>query len=78
MKGDIKMVRCKFRVQSKEVFEKNDQCERPTLVKMFPVHSEPFGKYTPSGKLEMYIQNDEAENELVIGKEYYIDITRAE
>jgi hypothetical protein len=71
-------VRCKFRVASKEVFEKNDQCERPTRVKLFPVHSDPFGKYTPSGSMEIFVQNDEAEKQLEIGKEYFVDITPAE
>jgi hypothetical protein len=71
------MVRCKFRVISKQVFEKNDQCERPTNVRLCPVHSEPFGKYTPSGSMEIYIQNDEAEKQLEVGKEYFIDIVEA-
>ena len=72
------MVRCKFRVMSKTVLKKNDQCERPTNVKLCPVQSEPFGKYTPSGSMELTIQNDEAEKQFEIGKEYYIDISVAE
>lgn len=72
------MVRCKFVVQSKEVFSKNDQCERPTRVKLYPVQSAPFGKYTPSGSMEIFVQNDDAENQLEVGKEYFIDITLAE
>jgi hypothetical protein len=76
MKGENEMpVRCKFKVASKEVFEKNSQCERPTKVKLFPVPSEPFGKYTPAGSMELFIQNDEAESQLVVGKEYFVDIT---
>jgi hypothetical protein len=70
-------VRCKFRVTSKELFPKNDQCERPTKVKLYPVTGGAFGKYTPSGSMEMLIQNDEAEAQLEVGKEYYIDITEA-
>lgn len=36
-----------------------------------------FWKYTPSGKLEMYIDNDAAFGEFHVGTEYYLDITPA-
>jgi hypothetical protein len=71
-------VRCKFRVTSKEVYPKGDQCDRPTTVKLHAVKSDPFGKYTPSGHIEMYIMNDEAEAQFEVGEEYIVDFTKVE
>jgi hypothetical protein len=36
-----------------------------------------FFKYTPYGKLEVGTINTEVANEIEVGAEYYIDITRA-
>lgn len=60
----------------------------PTNVKLEPVYkrgedgknaeNEAFGDATPSGSLQMLIQNDQAASQFEVGKEYYLDITPAE
>jgi hypothetical protein len=73
------MVRCKFKVYEKgERASWNKEEPNPCFVKMSPVQGEPFGKYTPSGNIEMTIINDEAAKQFDVGKEYFIDITLAE
>lgn len=49
-------------------------------VKMRPVNgnseeNKDFWKYTPSGNLEMFVNNPKAQEFFVAGAEYYIDFT---
>lgn len=72
------MVRCKFRVYEKiekENYYCIDGCNKPTIVKLTPCSGFPFGQYTPNGNIEMFILNDEAEKQFIIGQEYYVDFT---
>lgn len=75
------VVRAKFRVTSiKRVSHNPDAC----AVEMTPVSADEveenqrFHKYTPSGKLEMFIDNPAAAEKLVLGQAYYVDFTPAE
>jgi hypothetical protein len=36
-----------------------------------------FSKYTPSGKLEMMVDNGTVINRFILGKAYYLDFTEA-
>jgi len=69
------MVRSKFRVYSKTELEGSKEYPSRVVVNLVAVQGEPFGKYTPSASLEMCIQNDEAQSEFVVGKEYFVDFT---
>ena len=40
--------------------------------------NESFFKWAPYGKLEIGVVSDEVVNQFEVGKEYYIDITKAE
>ena len=77
-------IRCKFRVESKE--ETVSTGNIPTYnVKMTPVYgnadpeseNSKFWKWTPSGEFKMSSINEKAAEQLIVGKEYYIDIIRA-
>jgi hypothetical protein len=72
------MVRAKFRVYEKTETETKQDGNTGYRVKLTPVQSEQFGKYTPIGTMEMLILNDEASKQLEVGKEYYIDLTPVE
>lgn len=54
-------------------------------IKLTPVYSSDpesengkFYKQTPGGSLDLSTVNDEAAKQFEVGKEYYIDITKAE
>lgn len=73
------MVRAKFYVSSITQYSHAD-----TEVKLSPVYSSDdnhenklFWDATPMGEITMHIKNEVAVREFVIGKEYYIDFTRA-
>jgi len=71
------MVKAKFICESKEQFINGGR------VKLVPVTSgseenKNFWKYTPDGRLEMWVDNDAAFKQFEVGKEYYLDITAAE
>jgi hypothetical protein len=70
------MFECKFRLTSMQTYEPNPECKRPVNVEMCGVKSEPFGKYTPSAKVEMFIQNDAVFAELEPGAEYLVTFTK--
>ena len=74
------MIRCKYKVTLKTELETtfNCKCTKPTIVKMIPATSEIFGEFTPLGSIEILIKNDEAEKQLIVGKEYFVDFTPAE
>jgi hypothetical protein len=48
-----KMVRSKFKLYSKTELEGSPENSSRVVVKLIPVQGEPFGKWTPSGRLEM-------------------------
>lgn len=77
--GEIKMVRAKFYVYSLRQFASTGQ----VAVELWPVtdgseENKNFWKYTPAGKIEMTIDNPEAVKQLELGKEFYVDFTKAE
>lgn len=71
-------VQCKFEVTSKTLMKGNDQCKNVALIKMSAVKSEPFGKYTPCGEVNMTIQNDSVEPLFVVGQEYIVEFIPVE
>lgn len=71
-------VRAKFRVSN--IF--NVPGSEGTRVVLHPVYGESpenkeFFSYTPSGEIQMYIKNKVAEEQFVVGYEFYIDFTKA-
>jgi len=79
----MKTVRAKFKVAS--VTKREGWGENPILydVQMLPVTGEneenkKFFASTPSGELKLSTINPEAAEQLIPGKEYYLDITIAE
>jgi hypothetical protein len=74
-----KMVRCLFKVIEKAELEKYPYDESKTFrIKLFPMQSEPFGRYTPSGSMELLIKNDSASEQFIVGQQYYVDIYPAD
>lgn len=72
-------VRAKFRCNS--VTDFGDRNGR--LVKLSPVTSgseenKGFWNATPSGTLEMHINNEHAAEQFIAGKSYYLDFTPAD
>jgi hypothetical protein len=72
------MVRAKFIVESVTNTRYGNG-----VVKLSPVASgseenEKFWQYTPSGLIELQTTNLDALNQFEVGKEYYIDFTKAE
>ena len=71
-------VRAKFRVISVEDFGYTKK------VKLSPVQADDipenqkFHKYTPSGSLEMSIDNPPAADQFKPGKDFYVDFTEVE
>ena len=75
------MVRAKFRVTSiKKVVSYNSDQHETDHVSLNPV-SDPanktWSKWTPSGQLEMQINNPEALNQFKLGQCYFLDFTEA-
>jgi hypothetical protein len=75
----MEKVRAKFKVDS------ITRSQNPGVsVKLYPVcadgipENERYHKYTPSGSLEMYIDNPPAAEFFEIGKQFYVDFTKAE
>lgn len=69
------MTRAKFYVFSKTEFTDGWQVVLQPVTKTSP-ENETFWRYTPSGKLEMFVRK-EAGNLFEVGKEYYLDFTPA-
>lgn len=72
------MVLAKFYVQTKTEYQGGQ-----ISIVMAPVYSDndenkDWAKYTPSGKLEMMIDNESAAKFFEVGKEYYLRFTHAE
>lgn len=73
------MVRAKFRVVS---IEKRAEYKTHTIdfVKLQAVYDEgnkSWSKWTPSGHLDMQIDNKEALNQFKLGQTYFLDFTEA-
>lgn len=79
-------VRAKYRVNAKEEVAGgviNGEVETLVTVKMTPVitgseENKEFFRYTPSGELRIGTINQKAAEFFEIGKEYYLDFTKAE
>lgn len=67
------MVRAKFKAISK-----GDNNVTLQAVTSGSEENEQFWKYTPSGLIQMGIDNKDALEQFEIGKEYYVDFSKAE
>lgn len=68
----------------------NPHVYHPTRVTMAPVYvnneerkagnkeNEVFGYYTPNGRIELSINNDEASSQFKVDQEFYVDFTAVE
>lgn len=76
--GMAMSVRAKFIVTTKTEFATNGQDGQTTTahqVRLAPVKDELFGPFTPAGNLDMTIHNLGAAAQLIVGQEYYLDLT---
>jgi len=81
-------VRAKFYCASKTENGNHPNSNVPNPFKMVSVVLNPvmygskvnktFYRYTPSGKIELSNLNDVAADQFEVGKEYYVDFTKAE
>lgn len=77
-------VRAKFRVMERANRAGWSPDAKPTcFVRLAPVtasseENKSWAKYTPSGSIEMNIDNPEAYDAFELGAEYYVDFTKAE
>lgn len=73
-------VRGKFQVQSVTTHSWNPNAKTVKLhaVSTGSKENESWAKYTPSGTIEMLIENPPAADQLAIGKEFYVDFTPAD
>ena len=78
----VPVVRAKFRL-----VEKREHCDNQGVTLVFtPVTSgyddieedKRFHRYTPSGKLEMFVNNPPAAEKFALGGKYYLDFTPAD
>lgn len=79
------MIRSKFKVNSVDRTKRDDGSIQSMRVKLFAVYSNDpdsvnhaFWSATPSGYVEMQINNEAAFDQFVDGAEYYVDFTKAE
>lgn len=73
------MVQAKFKVT--EIIQRegaDPNQDPPVVVILSPVKGEPFGKYTPSGSINMTITNKAASDQFEVGKEYLVEFKPAE
>jgi len=76
LNGEKKMVRCKFRCESKTENKNNNGYDLVLVpVSCGSEENKNFFNYTPYGELRFGTVNKEAAKQIEIGKEYYIDIT---
>jgi len=75
------MVRAKFRVNAiRNVAAYNSSTHETTFVELVPAAGDAnktWSKWTPSGKLEMQINNPEALKQFELGACYFLDFTPA-
>jgi hypothetical protein len=82
LKGEIKMVRAKFRVTkiAKTVSGSAEAVEitlTPEYDKSIP-EDQNYAKYTPSGTIQLYVDNPAASDQLALGKFFYVDFNEVE
>lgn len=75
------MVRAKFKVTA--ITQREGSPEPLVSVELFPVtggseENKEFWKWSPSGKIELGTINPGASSQFEIGKEYYVDFTKAD
>ncbi len=70
------MVRAKFKCDSKEKSGDGYFLRFSVVINGSP-ENESFFKWTPSGQLSMGTINEKAAEEFEVGKEYYLDFSRA-
>lgn len=73
-------VRGKFQVQSitQHCWSKDARTVKLAAVTSGSEENKTWATYTPSGSIEMQIDNPEAADQLAIGKEFYVDFTPAD
>jgi hypothetical protein len=75
------MVRCKMIVtERKNMFNQWSGTKPTTAVVLSPVsgdENKTWAKYTPSGKVELSIDNPDAYEYFELGKTYFVDFTEA-
>lgn len=78
------MVRAKMVVTSKgDAYQHYDKTFSTTTIRLIAVTSgseenKTWAKYTPCGSVELQINNPDAVNAFELGKEYFVDFTKAE
>lgn len=76
------MVRAKFQVT--EVTQYGNQYGHGKRIKLTPVYDDTipenkrFAQATPSGSLEMHVNNPSAEQEMQVDRTFYVDFTPVE
>lgn len=70
-------MRAKFTVNSIETFSYGGQRAKLSAVYSGTPEDNQFAKATPSGQLEITIDNPAAQGYLIPGKSYYLDFTPA-
>lgn len=66
------MVRAKFKCTQKE----GNQLKLEVIYSGSE-ENELFWKYTPAGQIQMSVDNEKAQEQFEVGKEYYVDFTPA-
>jgi hypothetical protein len=72
------MIRSKFKVKSKTIFQGEQGCVKLDVVQSGSEENKVFSEYTPSGSIEIYIQRRDTLDLFEVGAEYYVDFTKAE
>lgn len=72
------MIRAKFKVELKDPGERGNVILRPVSSSDPSHENKTFWDATPSGQINMWIQNEKAFARFELGKEYYVDFTLAE
>lgn len=70
-------VRAKFKVIEKAITENGEKIKLTPVISGSP-ENESFFKWTPFGQIEIGTVNPEAAKQFEVGKQYYIDFTKAE
>jgi hypothetical protein len=72
-------VKAKFQVQTitRNSWNPDAAAVRLNAVTTGSKENETWAKYTPSGTIEMYIENPDAIQEFALGKSFYLEFTEA-
>lgn len=73
----IMSVRAKFKVTRTSKSEYGEEVEL-SAVTTGSDENKSFFKFTPNGQIRMSVLNAEASSQFEVGKEFYVDFTRAE